>query len=213
MALGARHGQVLESLFQHEVQMTPMETSTLYLVQALVLALAIQAMQTLAARRVWGCGRVRWSLVSMTCGLLAFAGVVLAKPHWHNKGLMALPGGGARRAHELLVAVAGGPLDRPRADRIPRQMGQPRQPELAGWCGSAALGGYLCDQYGYGMTFVMTMGLQLAGLLVLVPVFAPGTVNTQVFWKRVQVWEIMQTFPVQCTYVLKVLIPPGAAVV
>lgn len=35
-----------------------------------------------------------------------------------------------------------------------------------GWCGSAALGGVLADQYGYAFTFLITAAVQLAGMVV-----------------------------------------------
>jgi MFS family permease len=40
----------------------------------------------------------------------------------------------------------------------------------AGWCGSAVIGGWICDQYGYGMSFIITMILQSIGTLILTPI-------------------------------------------
>jgi predicted MFS family arabinose efflux permease len=40
----------------------------------------------------------------------------------------------------------------------------------AGWCGSAMLGGWICDQYGYGTTFYVTVILQFFGTILLIPV-------------------------------------------
>jgi MFS family permease len=37
---------------------------------------------------------------------------------------------------------------------------------IAGWCGSAFVGGILADHYGYTFTFIITIGLQAAGTLV-----------------------------------------------
>mmetsp|Transcript_50498 Transcript_50498/g.117883 ORF Transcript_50498/g.117883 Transcript_50498/m.117883 type:complete len:468 (+) Transcript_50498:72-1475(+) len=37
------------------------------------------------------------------------------------------------------------------------------------WTGSAALGGILCDRYGYGRTFILTSGLYVAAALCWVP--------------------------------------------
>jgi hypothetical protein len=38
-----------------------------------------------------------------------------------------------------------------------------------GWCGSAALGGYLADRYSYSATFLVTAAIQLVGTLVQIP--------------------------------------------
>eukprot|EP00967_Tisochrysis_lutea_P092354 scaffold133115_cov36-Tisochrysis_lutea.AAC.1 len=38
-----------------------------------------------------------------------------------------------------------------------------------GWCGSAALGGYLADRYSYSATFLVTSAIQLVGTLVQIP--------------------------------------------
>eukprot|EP00966_Prymnesium_polylepis_P267986 6191071-Prymnesium_polylepis.1 len=38
-----------------------------------------------------------------------------------------------------------------------------------GWCGSAALGGYLADLHGYSFTFLITAGVQAFATVVLVP--------------------------------------------
>ena len=38
-----------------------------------------------------------------------------------------------------------------------------------GWCGSAALGGYLADRYSYSTTFLVTAAIQLAGTALQIP--------------------------------------------
>lgn len=40
---------------------------------------------------------------------------------------------------------------------------------VVGWTGSALLGGWLCDTYGYGVTFFITAALQALSLLPLLP--------------------------------------------
>ena len=37
------------------------------------------------------------------------------------------------------------------------------------WCGSAVLGGYLLDAYGFQVSFALTAGLQLVSWAVLLP--------------------------------------------
>jgi len=127
--------------------------------------------------------------------VLAFAGVVLAKPHWHNKGLMA-----CLVVVRAVLMNCSSPLQAALlTDHVPtesRANGQPRQPEHGRLVRKRALGGYLCDSVRItAWTFVMTMGA-IGRSLGPGPRVAPGTVNTQVLEKRVQVWEIMQTFPV-----------------
>lgn len=39
-----------------------------------------------------------------------------------------------------------------------------------GWAGSAAFGGWICDNYGYGFTFVITAMLHACGTLCLIPI-------------------------------------------
>jgi len=47
-----------------------------------------------------------------------------------------------------------------------------------GWSGSAALGGYLVDKYGYGITFLATASLQLSAVLVMCSLIILTDVNS-----------------------------------
>jgi hypothetical protein len=69
------------------------------------------------------------------------------------------------RPHRLCAGVFASP---PTCDLRLRALARQALDSVssATWCGSAALGGFLCDRHGYIFTFYITAAIQFAGVMV-----------------------------------------------
>lgn len=149
--------------FKNVFNFTPAGLSLLQAATPLCIAVAVQALQRASAACPWGPvpAILAFWLVSIVL-LLAMTQVT----DW--RVLVAL--------HLMRTALANckEPLARAiLADFIPskRRGRWNAVHSLTGvtWTGSAALGGILCDKYGYGKTFVITAGLYLCACAFWVP--------------------------------------------
>ena len=115
-------------------------------------------------------GRLRCSFVTIILGLATFIVLIVLESHWKNQWLMAT----LAIARAVFMNCSGPIISAIMTDHID-EASRGKWESLnsittAGWCGSAMLGGYICDHYGYGTTFYVTAILQVVATLALIPV-------------------------------------------
>lgn len=144
--------------FFQEYQLSPVDVNVLFVLQPFLIVLLSLLAQHLSST----CGRmpvIVSTRMASTCFLLWMS---YAQPLWLQAVLFLLRGGTMRCSQALRRSVL--------MDHVPRKQ-RARWNSLEGltvfsWSGSAVIGGYLIDAYGYRYCFKLTAIVYFAGLLV-----------------------------------------------
>ena len=165
--------------FMNIVGLGPASVQLIYVVQPLLQAAITVVLQKAS---VWT-GRVQTVLVSRIVGVSCLLSMAFLELRYREDG-------GWQVSWPILVSLyvirtigmnATAPLedsllmDYCPSDQRARWLAMESVAEL-NWCGSAAIGGYLADKYGYASTFLITAGMQCLGgsiymlLLPMIPV-------------------------------------------
>lgn len=161
--------QFFPLFFKNTCHMTPSQVQAIYVVIPIAMVIASWICQR-SSRRL---GRVQTTIVFKIVGLIALFVMVYLKDYHDDWRVMA-PIFVVRTA----FMNATYPLEESiLMDTVPKDQ-RARWKSLesvasCGWCGSAALGGYLSDHHGYPFTFLITGFIQLASTImwiVLIPV-------------------------------------------
>ena len=153
--------------FMNEVQLNPIATNCIF--AATPLAVAAFSMASKRAAESVGIGSVGVTVLFKLCGIGLLVTMAAARSLWVRPSII-VPIYMVRTAFmnattPLLKAV--------RMDFVPKE-NRAKWSSLdaltrVGWSGSAALGGWLLDKYGWGVTFEATSALQLVALVPLLP--------------------------------------------
>lgn len=156
--------------FQREINYTPVELNLLLICNAIALCLLLQMSQLLrgAKNRV---GRLRLALVQLVIGMIMQSLVAFWPEIWNRQkyvvGLFVL----LRYAFLNVGTPTIAAILTDHLDENQRALWAALDSvTTAGWCGSAMLGGWLADTYGFGPAFAATLVLHVAGTLCLLPV-------------------------------------------
>ena len=150
--------------FKDEVGMTPSQVQLIYVCVPLSMTGFSYVCSGLAAS---GFGRVQSSLLMGVLGICCLFSMVVFKPYMDNHPAVLVPiyilrTGLMNCSYPLVESIL--------MDFVPKEE-RARWKSLEsvaafGWCGSAALGGWLADKYDYTYTFLITALLQTFGYLV-----------------------------------------------
>lgn len=149
--------------FKDEVGMSPTQVQIVYVLVPIVMSLLSGVGTWIAA----GFGRVQTSLLLQFAGIACLFGMVFGKTYLDNHPLVLVP------VYVLRTALMNAPYPLQESilmDFVPKTE-RARWKSLEsisqfGWCGSAALGGYLSDKMDYSFTFFITALIQTVGTLV-----------------------------------------------
>jgi MFS family permease len=148
--------------FKDEVGMSPTQVQIVYVMVPLVMAMCSGLGTSLAS---WF-GRVQTSLLLQFSGLGCLFAMVFFKDYLDSHPLVLVP------VYVMRTALMNAPYPLQESilmDYVPKNE-RARWKSLEsisqfGWCGSAALGGYLSDRWDYTFTFFLTAIIQTAGTL------------------------------------------------
>mmetsp|Transcript_6290 Transcript_6290/g.17643 ORF Transcript_6290/g.17643 Transcript_6290/m.17643 type:complete len:243 (-) Transcript_6290:189-917(-) len=161
--------------FVNDCLMTPAQVQTVYVIVPIVMA-AMSGAGTRLSKRI---GRVQVMLAFKVVGISLLVSMALL-----DAWVKSMPQG---QEHTWRVYAIAGiyicrtglmnctyPLEESLLmDHVPKSArGRWKSLDsisVFGWCGSAALGGYLADRYSYSATFLVTSAIQLVGTLVQIP--------------------------------------------
>jgi len=148
--------------FKDDCNMSAAEVQTIYFIVPIAMALAGTLGTSLG-----GCsGRAQMVVLLRVLGLSFFGAIVALYHFGYNKWLVV-----AAYIFRTALMNSTYPLEESiLMDYVPKHQ-RARWKSLEsvssfGWCGSAALGGYLSDAYGYTATFLITIGMQALATLI-----------------------------------------------
>ena len=159
--------------FKEDVGLSPSQVQVIYVLVPLVMAAFSTVGTNVAAA---GLGRVQTVMLFQTCGISLLVSMVVFSHYLDRHPFILVPIYILRTA--LMNAIY--PLEESiLMDFVPKNT-RARWKSLEsvaafGWCGSAALGGWMADEYDYSRTFAVTAAIQTLGmasmgiLLPLVP--------------------------------------------
>jgi len=161
-ALGTGMSTAFWSLFlANEVGMSPMAVSITLLLSSLVTVAIVQAAPVVAH---YG-GRVGLTMCLSSMGVATMLIIAVVHEPWLVSLLLIIRNAALYATTPLLRAVL---MDSVGVGQRGKWASVSSVTTL-GWSGSAVLGGWLCDVYGYGTTFYVTALVQSIALLPLVP--------------------------------------------
>lgn len=161
--------QFFPLFFKNTCHMTPSEVQGIYVVIPIAMVISSFACQ----RTAQSIGRVQTTIIFKIIGLVALFVMVFLKDY-HDNWRVMVPIFVVRTA----FMNATYPLEESiLMDTVPKDQ-RARWKSLesvasCGWCGSAALGGFLSDKHGYPFTFLITGVIQMVSTImwiVLIPV-------------------------------------------
>lgn len=149
--------------FQNMVHFSPIQVSLLTICQTILLVFLIQLSQ-------WRNWKLRETMVTTILGLGILGTLAFKESLWTSQYLVF----GLCVVRYALMNSSSSVIDSILKDHLEEN----RQAKWAswdsvtvsGWCASAMVGGFLCDKYGYGNTFIVTLVLQALGSIILCPV-------------------------------------------
>jgi MFS family permease len=156
--------------YQHEIEFSPVQVNLVYICQGVLLVAIMRLSQRL--RSSCGVGRLRLGLGLALIGLATLACVAALKDLlWESQPWVVA----VMLMFRYALMNAGTPVFAAILTDHVAEEARSRWSSLdsvttIGWCGSAALGGWLCDAYGYGVTFWITFGMQTLGTLLMLPI-------------------------------------------
>jgi MFS family permease len=150
--------------FKDEVNMSPSQVQLIYVIVPIGIVCCSVIGKKLAST---GFGRVQSSLLLMVLGVSALYAMVFLKSYLDVHPFVLVP------VYIMRTSLMNAPYPLQESilmDYVPKSE-RARWKSLDsvsgfGWCGSAALGGWLTDRYDYTFTFLITAMLQTVGILV-----------------------------------------------
>ena len=152
--------------FKEEVGMSPSQVQVIYVAVPIVMALLSGVGEKIAK----GFGRVQTMILLNTGGVLCLFSMVFAKEYLDSHPFVLVPiyvlrTGLMNCTYPLNESIL--------MDYVPKNE-RARWKSLDsvvsfGWCGSAALGGWLTDKYDYTYTFFITAIIQGIGIICFLP--------------------------------------------
>mmetsp|Transcript_53621 Transcript_53621/g.130620 ORF Transcript_53621/g.130620 Transcript_53621/m.130620 type:complete len:235 (+) Transcript_53621:119-823(+) len=150
--------------FKDEVGMTPSQVQIIYTIVPAVMVVASTACTKISGA---GFGRVQTMLLFSCLGVSLLYAMVLFKGYLDNHPFLLVP------IYVLRTALMNATYPIQESilmDFVPKNE-RARWKSLDsvasfGWCGSAALGGWIADKYDYTYTFLITAILQSCGIVV-----------------------------------------------
>ena len=151
--------------FKDEIGMSPTQVQLIYVIVPIVMAVCSHC-GTLVASTF---GRVQTSLILQLSGVFFLMAMAVFHHYLDQHKVFLVP------IYVIRTALMNAPyplMESVLMDNVPKHE-RARWKSLEaisglGWCGSAALGGYLSDRWDYTVTFFITACIQLAGTLLLV---------------------------------------------
>jgi MFS family permease len=150
--------------FKDDIGMTPSQVQGVYVCAPLASTLLSYLCNRIADQG--GFGRVITTLIATSLGIACLFSMVLLKAHVHPFVLVpifVLQSGLMTATFPIMESIL---MDFCPKEQRARWSSLVESVAACGWCGSAALGGYLADQHDYSYTFVITALLQAIGLLI-----------------------------------------------
>jgi MFS family permease len=150
--------------FKDEVNMSPSQVQLIYVIVPIGMICCSGIGKLLAST---GFGRVQSSLLLMVTGVSALYSMVFLKSYLDVHPFVLVP------VYVMRTSLMNAPYPLQESiimDYVPKNE-RARWKSLDsvssfGWCGSAALGGWLTDRYDYTFTFLITAMMQTVGILV-----------------------------------------------
>jgi MFS family permease len=151
--------------FKEEIGMSPSQVQLIYVVVPIFMAVCSHFSTMIASTF----GRVQTSLVLQLSGVSCLMVMAVFHHYLDSHKAILVP------IYIVRTALMNAPyplMESILMDNVPKQE-RARWKSLEaisslGWCGSAALGGYLTDRWDYTVTFFITACIQLVGTLILV---------------------------------------------
>lgn len=151
--------------FKEEIGMSPTQVQLIYVIVPIVMAVCSHFGTMIASTF----GRVQTSLLLQLSGVSCLMAMAVFHHYLDSHKAILVP------IYIVRTALMNAPyplVESILMDNVPKQE-RARWKSLEaisglGWCGSAALGGYLSDRWDYTVTFFITACIQLVGTLALV---------------------------------------------
>jgi len=153
--------------FKNDCELSPRGVQTIYFLNPLIIALFSNICQPLAKRF----GRIGTILLVQTIGVASLFCMILTYKYGFSNyitiALYLLRTGVMNSTYPMRESIL--------MDYVPKET-RARWKSLDsitsfGWCGSAALGGYLGDTYGYSFTFIITAIMQGISTAMMIPLW------------------------------------------
>ena len=153
--------------FKNDCHLTPRGVQVIYFLNPLIIALFSNICQPIAKRF----GRIGTILLVQGMGVTSLLAMILTYhlglAHWLTISLYLLRTGLMNSTYPMRESIL--------MDYVPKET-RARWKSLDsitsfGWCGSAALGGYLGDRYGYSFTFIITAIMQGISTAMVIPLW------------------------------------------